>query len=217
MSRRATSTSATACLLAGRSQGRRVWGRSGGGLGATAVAPPSGVHVCVQVWATPLFCACKLCLWPCVHGTDCAHWATARARGAAPLSALCASPSVFQSHLGLASVPRGWAPVQGGAQASCPPGGAGELRAAHRQALPDGAEPAALPVRAAARVPGLGAEQARRPLLPLRRGGGEQGSGAGPAAGAGLTPRPRRRSSCTRTSRARWRTAAWGRRCGPRP
>ncbi|XP_077817686.1 epidermal growth factor receptor kinase substrate 8-like protein 2 isoform X2 [Macaca mulatta] len=50
-------------------------------------------------------------------------------------------------------------------------GGAGKLPAAHRAAQPDGAEPAALPVRAAACVPGLGAEQARCPLLPLRRGG----------------------------------------------
>lgn len=30
-------------------------------------------------------------------------------------------------------------------------------------------------------------------------------------------PRPPRRSWCTRTSRARWPTAAWGRRCGHRP
>ena len=90
--------------------------------------------------------------------------------------------------------PPPWARPREPVPASCPPGGAGELPSAQRAAQPDGAQPAALPVRAAARVPGRGPEQARRPLLPLRRGGGEAGgrglAGRGPASRlrAGLTP-----------------------------
>lgn len=67
-----------------------------------------------------------------------------------------------------------WAHPREPVPAPCPPGGAGELPSAQRAAQPDGAQPAALPVSAAARVPGRGPEQARRPLLPLRRGGGRR-------------------------------------------
>lgn len=48
-----------------------------------------------------------------------------------------------------------------------PTGGAGELSAAHCAAQPDSAKPVALPVRAAAGVPGLRPEQARHPLFSL--------------------------------------------------
>lgn len=46
-------------------------------------------------------------------------------------------------------------------------GGAGGLSSAHSPALPDGAEPDALLLRAAPGVPGFGAAQTRHPLLQL--------------------------------------------------
>lgn len=123
------------------------------------------------------------CPWHCVRHSD-----PSRAQGCEPTSM---SGSMFESRLCDMAEPASKPMSRSPSEPPCPPGGARELPAANCAAQPDGAEPAALPVGAAACVPGLGAEQARHPLLPLRRGGGEVGPGqGGQGAGAPWPPKP---------------------------